>query len=72
MEFAHYKFLILFFNIIQTIGLRVLRRSNLVVRATQLKKPFVKPVNEFSALVRHQNFRHSLSGDQVVQEIRHT
>ena len=43
-----------------------------VVRATQLKQLLVNPVNEFSALVRHQNFRHSVSGDQVVQEIRHT
>ena len=59
-------------NFIKTIELRVVHRTDPVVRATQLKQFLVNPVDEFSALVGHHNFRHSVSGDQVVQEIRHT
>lgn len=59
-------------SFIKAIGLGVVRRTDPAVRATQLKQLLVNPVNEFSALVRHHNFRHSVSGDQVVQEIRHT
>ena len=51
--------------------MRVVHRTDPVVRATQLKQLLVDPINEFLALVGHHNFRHSVSGDQVVQEIRH-
>ena len=57
---------------IKAIGLGVVRRTDPVVHATQLKQLLVNPVNEFSALVKHHNFRHSVSGDQIVQEICHT
>ena len=52
--------------------MRVVHRTDPVVRATQLKQLLVDPVDEFLALVGHHNFRHSVSGDQVVQEIRYT
>ena len=52
--------------------MRVVHRTDPVVRATQLKQLLVNPVDEFLALVGHHNFRLSVSGDQVVQEIRHT
>ena len=52
--------------------MRVVHRTDPVVRATQLKQLLVNPVDEFLALVGHHNFRLSVSGDQVVQEMHHT
>ena len=52
--------------------MRVVHRTDPVVRATQLKQLLIDPVDKFLALVGHHNFRRSVSGDQVVQEIRHT
>ena len=52
--------------------MRVVHRTDPVVRATQLKQLLVDPVDEFLALVGHHNFRHSVSGSQVVREIHRT
>ena len=43
--------------------MRVVHRTDPVIRATQLKQLLVNPVEEFLALVGHHNFRHSISGD---------
>ena len=43
--------------------MRVVHRTDPVIRATQLKQLLVNPDDEFLALVGHHNFRHSISGD---------
>ena len=48
--------------------MRVVHRTDPVVRATQLKQLLVNPVDKFLALVGHHNFRLSVSGNQLVQE----
>ena len=48
----------------------MVRWTDPVVRVTQLNQLLFYPINEFSALIRHHNFHHSVPGDQVVLEIR--
>ena len=48
--------------------MRVVHRTDPVVRATQLKQLLVDPVDEFLALVGHHNFRHSVSGDRLYRK----